>query len=200
MQSKLFEERVTDSGGNRLLNKLEKLNRVGVWAKTFTSILINLPDWNSSKGNFVWKLRGNKYSRVYCQFYYLSQDSTLPTPTTSDATVGAVIGKNDTYRITSTGMPRKINQSGVDGSVGLARLNAFGMLPTPTATDFKGAYSPDAMISKDGIDRANLLRNIYVHSGDNWKNEDGVTSQLSPAFVMEMMGFPIDWTLLPFIK
>lgn len=28
----------------------------------------------------------------------------------------------------------------------------------------------------------------------------GQTSQLSPQFVMEMMGFPPDWTLLPFLN
>jgi hypothetical protein len=28
----------------------------------------------------------------------------------------------------------------------------------------------------------------------------GKTSQLSPQFVMEMMGFPTDWTLLPFLS
>jgi hypothetical protein len=28
----------------------------------------------------------------------------------------------------------------------------------------------------------------------------GKTSQLSPQFVMEMMGFPKDWTLSPFLN
>jgi len=45
-----------------------------------------------------------------------------PTPVKSDATMGAIIGEHDTYRITSTGMPRKVNQNGHDGSVGLGRL------------------------------------------------------------------------------
>ena len=60
----------------------------------------------------------------------------LPTPVASDATMGAVIGKEDTFRITSTGMPRKVNRNGQDGSVGLARLvKLWDLLPTPTATD-----------------------------------------------------------------
>jgi hypothetical protein len=58
----------------------------------------------------------------------------LPTPVASDATTGAIIGRNDQFRMTS-GLPRKINQNGKDGSVGLARLVQF--LPTPTAQDFK---------------------------------------------------------------
>lgn len=44
-----------------------------------------------------------------------------PTPVTSDASTGGIIGKNDTFKETS-GLPRKINQNGKDGSVGLARL------------------------------------------------------------------------------
>ncbi|MFR9635490.1 MAG: hypothetical protein SNH55_02800 [Rikenellaceae bacterium] len=50
--------------------------------------------------------------------------------------MGAVISPSDTYRITSTGMPRKVNRNGVDGSVGLARLmRLWDLLPTPTASD-----------------------------------------------------------------
>src|SRR5690606_19208811 len=56
-----------------------------------------------------------------------------PTPTASDGTTGAIIGKNDTFRITSTGMPRKVNRNGTDGSVGLARL--VKLWPTPQAGD-----------------------------------------------------------------
>jgi hypothetical protein len=32
------------------------------------------------------------------------------------------------------------------------------------------------------------------------KLNTGKTSQLSPQFVLEMMGFPTDWTLLPFLN
>jgi hypothetical protein len=44
-----------------------------------------------------------------------------PTPTASDATTGAIIGKKDKFYQTK-GLPRKINQNGKDGSVGLGRL------------------------------------------------------------------------------
>jgi hypothetical protein len=44
---------------------------------------------------------------------------------------------------------------------------------------------------------------------DKWKGDDlgsqinemlGTRSHLSPQFVMEMMGFPTDWTILPFLN
>ncbi len=55
----------------------------------------------------------------------------LPTPLASDATVGAVMGKEDRFRVTATGMPRKINRNGTSGSVGLARLMTL-MIPGST--------------------------------------------------------------------
>ena len=45
----------------------------------------------------------------------------LPTPQASDGTTGQIIGKKDKFYITKTGVPRKINKNGVDGSIGLAR-------------------------------------------------------------------------------
>jgi DNA (cytosine-5)-methyltransferase 1 len=67
-----------------------------------------------------------------------------PTPTASDGTSGAVIGKNDTFYTTSTGMPRKVNQNGKDGSVGLGRL--VQMWPTPTASK-GGSWRSDGQIA-----------------------------------------------------
>jgi hypothetical protein len=56
------------------------------------------------------------------------------------------------------------------------------MLPTPSARDWKG----------EGGNGADLNRSVGTGTGTN--------SQLSPQFVMEMMGFPTDWTLLPFLN
>jgi len=56
------------------------------------------------------------------------------TPIVSDATVGAIIGKNDRFKPTK-GLPRKINQNGKSGSVGLARL--MQLLPTPLASELE---------------------------------------------------------------
>jgi len=58
---------------------------------------------------------------------------TVPTPVASDGTTGSVIGKNDSFYETKTGMPRKVNQNGKDGSVGLSRL--VQLLPTPLVND-----------------------------------------------------------------
>jgi len=100
----------------------------------------------------------------------------LPTPMASDATIGAIIGKNDVFITTKNGTPRKVNQNGQNGSLGLARY--VQMLPTPQARDFKGQC-------------AKTQSCLPNHFG---------TSQLNPLFVAEMMGFPTDWTVLPFLN
>ena len=56
----------------------------------------------------------------------------IPTPQASDATMGAIMGKKDQFKMTK-GLPRKINQNGHNGSIGLARL--MSLLPTPRASD-----------------------------------------------------------------
>ena len=154
----------------------------------------------------------------------------LPTPMASDATTGAIIGKNDQFVTTRNGTPRKINQNGQNGSVGLARMvrllptpNAReadkytkkynpnsqmgtaltamainGMLPTPAARDYQPSVSPQALKRKNGKMRTDALCNLPVMLGEHHSQNGGKTSQLNPLFVAEMMGFPPDWTVLPF--
>ena len=59
----------------------------------------------------------------------------LPTPTASDATVGDIIGKDDIYKMTSSGSIRKYTKNGTSASLGLAIHVRF--FPTPTARDYK---------------------------------------------------------------
>ena len=76
----------------------------------------------------------------------------VPTPTASDGTSGSVIGKDDTYYKTKTGLPKKITRHGVDGGVGLGRL--VKMWPTPDASQ-RGARSQDLIINESTVKRRN---------------------------------------------
>ena len=72
-----------------------------------------------------------------------------------------------------------------------------GLMPTPTSTEWKGTFSPETVESHN---RDFLLRSLPTVIGVYKKNTDGGTSQLSPLFTEEMMGFPLMWTALPFLS
>lgn len=82
-----------------------------------------------------------------------------------------------------------------------ARLNDLmkaGVLPTPAARDYQPSVSPQALKRKNGKMRTDALCNLPVMLGEHHSQNGGKTSQLNPLFVAEMMGFPPDWTVLPF--
>lgn len=290
-QVNALEKKMTDTSGQKCLEQLSRFNHVGLWAKMFTELLIGKMDWYSTRCKLIWKLKGTKYNRLYCQLQVLThrtkgtecgslhttqtqglkvgnskqksefvklnllptpkasegergsertlklingkpvnispkgvkygigirqlaEQGFLPTPVTSDATTGAIIGKNDTFVITSTGMPRKINKQGTDGSVGLARLGKLGMLPTPRETASRG----NCLVNRKKGNLEDAIASIFLptpQASEGTKitgkeNQDsitkrvrqqtGKTSQLNPQFVMEMMGFPSNWTVLPFLN
>jgi hypothetical protein len=71
----------------------------------------------------------------------------------------------------------------------------FGLLlPTPTASCANGGTKAQR---KDGKTRESELNHWATINRDE-SQATGATSQLNPRFVAEMMGFPVDWTVLPF--
>lgn len=70
----------------------------------------------------------------------------------------------------------------------LQQLASAGLLPTPTARDWKGAqarsYNQERIDNLPGLIRFRL----------------GKTGQLNPLFVGEMMGFPDHWLTSPFLN
>lgn len=71
-------------------------------------------------------------------------------------------------------------------------LDFNGMMPTPSARDWKGCTNP-------GVKKVN--GNVYGETlPDTVKKVTGSTSQLNPLFVEAMMGFPLMWTALPFLS
>ena len=111
---------------------------------------------------------------------------TVPTPVASDGTTGSLIGKNDNFYETKTGMPRKVNQNGKDGSVGLGRL--VKMWPTPQASDNRdrGNMSNPSVQRRVAIGKQiSLSQSVHPTSG-----------QLNPMWTEWLMGWPIGWTNL----
>lgn len=99
----------------------------------------------------------------------------LPTPHASDADRGG-------QQVTGLYKTRKSGQTYMSL---LNDLAASGLLPTPKASD---CQSP----GEHGEGGAHLSAVVASPTGK--------TSRLNPLFVAEMMGFPPDWTVLPFLR
>ena len=123
LQEKNLEKKIQDISGQKLNDSLGKLSHQSASLKMSADIY----DWDLNRSqmtyqNWVIKLRQACLQRRKQVARIKEKDySSWPTVVTSDATVGAIISKNDIYRKTSTGSLRKINKNGKDGSLGLAR-------------------------------------------------------------------------------
>jgi hypothetical protein len=109
----------------------------------------------------------------------------LPTPTAmqDEADPAKVDARNE--KQIAMGNPKFI--------LGLTQMAKRGMLPTPATRDYKGTNSLEHLRGQNGnkMTHENQLPNyIKLMTGSN--------SQLNPQFVAEMMGFPANWTELPF--
>ena len=127
----------------------------------------------------------------------LFPDGMLPTPTAADASLGEIIGEQDQFVISQTGSLRKINRTGNNGSVSLARVTKIlqtiyqqeDLLPTPVTRDWRGARTPECLASK-GRSIKNTVPDFLSSIGNS--------SHLNPCFVSEMMGYPPNYMVLAF--
>jgi hypothetical protein len=68
------------------------------------------------------------------------------------------------------------------------------LLPTPTAID-RGSGMVNRSLGKNAKARPTLARLVR----ENIPKDGGETFQLSPLYVADMMGFPLMWTVSPFL-
>ena len=128
-------KKMTDTSGRKCCEQLKKFNHVGLWAKMFTDLLIGQEGWFSTKCKLTWKLKGTKYSRMYCQL----APSTLPT---DEIEYGLLLKTPCTADAYTEGMSKKEQKFGNSGTLAQEIQTGFvyqrGMLPTPQASDFVG--------------------------------------------------------------
>lgn len=139
-----------------------------------------------------------------------------PSPVASDGSCGGIISPDDTYVQKASGLFRKINRNGTDGSVGLARM--VRLWPTPTQRDYKGTSAEEGLIRNDGKSRMDQLPNAVkfwpTAQARDWKGSSGrslkgneidlptaikkasikTSGQLNPDWVGQLMGYPEGWT------
>lgn len=109
----------------------------------------------------------------------------LPTPTTKNASGGAIVLNENGKRMDKSGQEWSGQLHDMAKS-GLLPMKVTSMMNTPTAQDADNSTLPKSQLNRDSV------------VGDILKT--GITGQLNPQFVGEMMGFPKDWTVLPFLN
>ena len=109
-------------------------------------------------------------------------NSMLPTPSAYDWNTSR---KEETFIKAQARHKAK----GVNLQNPLKQMATMGMLPTPSANEDSYRLQGNTQASK--------CLEAMARKGEL---ENGKNSPLSPRFVLEMMGFPIDWTLLPFLN
>lgn len=163
--------------GEKCLEQLKKLNPNLSSQKMFLVSQILTADWYSSRCALIWKMKGTKFNRLLFQLQPKTHRTDvigaglLPTPTAMDKTSATANMKSSQVK---------------PGSMHSMTLSRF--LCTPTAQSAKGNTS-------DKRGKGNLTDQIAEMELTTSK-----TSQLNPRFVAEMMGFPPNWTELPFLS
>ena len=170
------ERRTSATCGPRCCALFENAPRATSWAKTFAALLVGMEGWSSKRCALTWKLKGTPYNRSYFQLAVLAHPTEetayglLLTPTTREEVMDMDKFKDRMEKYDNgTTIPNLATQ-------------VVGMLPTPTAGS---THSGHSLAEWGGS--SNATRSI-----------PGAYSPLSPLFVEEMMGFPKNWTALPF--
>jgi hypothetical protein len=199
--------------GPKCCEQLKKFNRIGLWARMFTDLLIGTEEWYSTKSRLSWKIKATKYNRIYFQLVaktHRTKDtefSLLPTATT--------VQQNTKFQ---------------QGGSSLQYLAINDLLPTPLAVErthtervlkLKKTGAQSVFSTKNGTTRPNgivdflmfydLIPTPTAQEGGKITGKEnqnsltkmarvttGKTGQLNHRFVAELMGFPTNWTELPF--
>ena len=167
--------------------------------------------WSSKRCALIWKLKGTPYNRSYFQL----QASAHPTEETES---GLLLTPTTREEVMDTDK-FKARMEKYDNGTTVPNLatQVAGMLPTPIAWDGDGGGGRKIENGKattgkgysarlKDLAQANMLPTPttderdtkYAQGGTNLRAALGTNSQLSPLFVEEMMGFPKNWTALPF--
>ena len=212
--------------GQKCLEQLEKFDRPTLWVKMFSALLIGTGDWFSTKCKLTWKLRGTKFGRMYFQLVPSTPptDGTefglWPTPDTIQRGRPEIAQEMKDKNLPLYTRRDKAGNARQFSIVDFAIYK--GMIPTPTAMDATSATATmkSTQVKEGSMHSMTLTRLLCTPTAQasrgNTSDKRGKgnltdqiaemdlttskTSQLNPRFVAEMMGFPPNWTELPFLN
>lgn len=159
----------------------------------------------SGKKNPVSGSSGTLAQEIMSQYQPTMSKLMLPTPTASDIEGGT----SRDVKI-KDGHYHRLNSNGVRWGVKLRDVVENNLLPTPLSQGLKTCKDGKTIFYDTGLlptvltgDYRTGMPNRGNNKGvkqinDMIASQNGIHSQLNPRFVAEMMGFPPDWTELPF--
>ena len=160
---------MTATYGPQCLELFDLFSPAGLWARTLTESLIGRRAWSSSRCALTWKRRDMRCKRTLFQL----RASVLPI---CDTELGLL------PTVQTQGLKRCVNRK--------TEFMPLGLLSTPTACDAKNnSFPPSQTKRKSGV-----VHDVMI----SYPSRIGKGSRLSPRYVAQMMGFPPDWTELPF--
>ena len=194
--------RMTVTSGRKCFELSKKSGPVGCLER----MLLGSSIWNSTMRLLTWKARVTKQRRLYFQLAVSELPTAgigcglLPTLMTQGLKVHTAKGS---YPIDPTMLPTPTAIDAGSGRVNrslsphasarptLALAARLCLLPAPMVNDATNASLPRALLKrKSGL----------AKSAAEYCYQTGVGSRLNPLYVAEMMGFPIDWTISPFLR
>ena len=127
---------------------------------------------------------------------YNHRQGLLPTPNTSDC--NTPLSEESKQKFLEN--RKNKNLTAVPSSLNQLRQMAYeGMLPTPNARDYKGGNSIEHLTRVE-LNEKGKIKDNHINQLPNFiKTQTGESSHLNPLFVTEMMGFPPDWLIQPFL-
>ena len=191
------EKTTTVISGRKCFEQYERYNRVGLSVK----MLLESSQWYNPVMKLQWKVKPLCLKRLTRKRY--SNKSTLSKPSVEILNVKDIPSSRLLFRLVPSvrliggigfGLLPTVQTQGLktcrNGKTVFADLS---LLPTPQARDWKGI----------SIAEGKRMRGEKTSFGstlpDLVRRVTGKTSQLNPLFVAEMMGFPPDWTVSPFV-
>lgn len=182
-------QKTTATCGPRCSTLFGLFDRAGSLARTFTESLIGRKGWYSkgcalptvgTDAGLLPTVQTQGLKRCVNGRTEFMPTVLLPTPHASDASRGG-------QKVTGLYKTRK---SGLTYMSLLNDLAVSGLLPTPTANDAKNVTLPASQGIRNGLPKTAMQSDEY---------RTGTGSRLNPLYVAEMMGFPVNWLVSPFL-
>ena len=199
-----WEKKTNAIFGQSSTEQSEKSDQGMSWGKMFVDCLVGRTDWSSKRCMLTWKVKDTKSKRFYFQL-------SASMPHTKGTECGLLLKTPAAMDAYSENLSKKEQRFGNSGTLAQEVATGFifkrGVLPTPNSYDWNTAAKPETYLARSqrhkdkNVSLQMSLRQMTMFIPNKVDHPKlGTASQLNPHFVAEMMGFPLNWTDLPFLN